>query len=38
MPRLQLLAQLLAGFLNQIFSVFAGFSIPYPIMPAAWQW
>jgi ABC-type multidrug transport system ATPase subunit/ABC-type multidrug transport system permease subunit len=34
----QLLAQLLSGFLNQIWSLFAGFMVPYPVMPAGWKW
>ena len=38
-PRpLQLLALLLSGFVNQMWSIFAGFMVPYPSMPAAWQW
>jgi hypothetical protein len=29
---------LLSGFVNQLWSIFAGFMVPYPSMPAAWQW
>ncbi len=28
---LQLLAQLLSGFINQLWSLFAGFMVPYPV-------
>ncbi|KAL4427934.1 hypothetical protein ABPG75_002023 [Micractinium tetrahymenae] len=34
----QLLAQLLSGFVNQLWSIFAGFMVPYPVMPAGWKW
>ncbi|KAL4442124.1 hypothetical protein ABPG77_011385 [Micractinium sp. CCAP 211/92] len=34
----QLLAQLLSGFVNQLWSIFAGFMVPYPAMPAGWKW
>lgn len=30
-PPLQLLAQLLSGFINQLWSLFAGFMVPYPV-------
>lgn len=31
----QLLAQLLAAFMNQLWTIFAGFLVPYPSMPTA---
>ena len=34
----QLLAQLLAAFLNQMWTIFNGFLVPYPQTPAGWQW
>ncbi|KAI3428353.1 hypothetical protein D9Q98_006733 [Chlorella vulgaris] len=34
----QLLAQLLGAFMNQLWTLFAGFLVPYPNMPAGWQW
>ena len=34
----QLLAQLIAAFLNQIFSMFNGFLVPYPQTPVGWKW
>lgn len=37
LPPLQLLAQLLSGFVNQLWSIFAGFMVPYPVMPAVRQ-
>ncbi|KAI8105725.1 hypothetical protein M9434_000307 [Picochlorum sp. BPE23] len=34
----QLLAQLLAAFSNQMWTIFNGFLVPYPQTPAGWQW
>jgi ABC-type multidrug transport system ATPase subunit/ABC-type multidrug transport system permease subunit len=34
----QLLAQLLAAFLNQMWTIFNGFLVPYPQTPAGWKW
>lgn len=34
----QVLAQLLAAFLNQMWTIFNGFLIPYPQTPAGWKW
>jgi ABC-type multidrug transport system ATPase subunit/ABC-type multidrug transport system permease subunit len=34
----QLLAQLIAAFLNSIWTIFNGFLVPYPQTPAGWQW
>lgn len=34
----QLLAQLLAAFFNQMWTIFNGFLVPYPQTPAGWQW
>lgn len=34
----QLLAQLLAAFLNQMWTIFNGFLVPYPQTPVGWQW
>lgn len=34
----QLVAQLLASALNQLWTLFNGFLLPYPTMPAGWKW
>ena len=34
----QLLAQLLAAFLNQMWTIFNGFLVPYDQTPAGWKW
>jgi ABC-type multidrug transport system permease subunit len=34
----QLLAQLLASFLNNLFTYFNGFMLPYPQIPVGWKW
>ncbi len=34
----QLLAQLIAAFLNSIWTIFNGFLVPYPQTPVGWQW
>ena len=34
----QLLAQLLAAFLNQIWTIMNGFLVPYPQTPVGYQW
>lgn len=34
----QLIAQLLAAFLNQMWTIFNGFLVPYPQTPVGWKW